>query len=42
MFGTVRSMMASGLERKSDIQAYVAAVDQEVADAQRAGVRFDD
>jgi deoxyribodipyrimidine photo-lyase len=35
VFGTVRSMMASGLERKSDIQAYVRLVDQQVAEAER-------
>ncbi|HXU64818.1 MAG TPA: deoxyribodipyrimidine photo-lyase [Polyangia bacterium] len=38
VFGTVRSMTAGGLERKSDIGAYVAAVDRRVAEAQQAGV----
>jgi deoxyribodipyrimidine photo-lyase len=38
VFGTVRSMTAGGLERKSDIAAYVVAVDRRVAEAQQAGV----
>jgi deoxyribodipyrimidine photo-lyase len=42
IYGTVRSMAASGLRRKSDIDAYVAAVDVAVAAARRHGVRFDD
>jgi len=36
--GTVRSMTAGGLERKSDIHAHVAGVGRRVAEAQQAGV----
>ena len=42
IYGTVRSMTASGLRRKSDIDAYVAGVDAAVAAARRHGVRFED
>jgi len=42
IYGTVRSMAASGLRRKSDIDAYVTRVDAAVAEARRHGVRFDD
>jgi deoxyribodipyrimidine photo-lyase len=42
IYGTVRSMTASGLRRKSDIDAYVAGVDAAVAAARQNGVRFDD
>ncbi len=38
VFGTVRSMTAGGLERKSDIAAYVSAVDRRVAEAEKAGL----
>lgn len=38
VFGTVRSMTAGGLQRNSDIDAYVAAVGCRVAEAQGAGV----
>jgi len=41
IYGTVRSMTAAGLERKGDMPAFVAAVDARVADARRAGIRFD-
>lgn len=39
VFGTVRSMTAGGLERKSDIRAYVADVDRRVAGAVSAADR---
>jgi deoxyribodipyrimidine photo-lyase len=42
IYGTVRSMAAAGLRRKSDIDAYVAQVDAAVADARRHGVHFAD
>jgi deoxyribodipyrimidine photo-lyase len=42
IFGTVRYMAASGLDRKADMQAYVAKVDRLVAQARAAGVRFAD
>jgi deoxyribodipyrimidine photo-lyase len=42
IYGTVRSMTASGLRRKSDIDAYVGARGRCVAAARRHGVRFDD
>jgi deoxyribodipyrimidine photo-lyase len=42
IYGTVRSMAAAGLRRKSDIDAYVARVDRAVSEARRNGVRFDD
>jgi deoxyribodipyrimidine photo-lyase len=42
IYGTVRSMTASGLQRKSDIDAYVAGVEAAVAEARRHGVRYDD
>jgi deoxyribodipyrimidine photo-lyase len=42
IYGTVRSMAAAGLRRKSDIDAYVAGVDAAVAEARRHGVRYDD
>lgn len=42
IFGTVRYMAASGLDRKADMQAYVAKVDRLVAEARAAGVRFAD
>jgi deoxyribodipyrimidine photo-lyase len=38
VFGTVRSMTAGGLERKSDIRAYVAGVDRRVAEVTSARV----
>ncbi|MES1208994.1 MAG: deoxyribodipyrimidine photo-lyase [Pseudomonadota bacterium] len=37
VFGTVRTMTAGGLERKSDIAAYVDAVNRRVADASDDG-----
>jgi deoxyribodipyrimidine photo-lyase len=40
VFGKVRSMTASGLERKSDIGAYVERVDRLVEEARAAGVVF--
>jgi deoxyribodipyrimidine photo-lyase len=42
IYGTVRSMAAAGLRRKSDIDAYVTRVNAAVHDARRHGVRFDD
>jgi deoxyribodipyrimidine photo-lyase len=42
IYGTVRSMAASGLRRKSDIGAYVTGVEAAVAAARRHGVRYDD
>jgi len=42
IYGTVRSMAAAGLRRKSDIDAYVTRVDRAVSEARRHGVRFDD
>ena len=41
IFGTVRYMSAGGLERKSDMEAYIEKVDALVARAQAAGVRFE-
>jgi len=41
IFGTVRYMSARGLERKSDIDAYVRRVDERVEQARAAGVTFD-
>jgi deoxyribodipyrimidine photo-lyase len=41
IYGTVRTMTAAGLERKSDMRGYLAAVEARVAEARRAGVRFD-
>jgi deoxyribodipyrimidine photo-lyase len=41
VFGTVRSMTAGGLERKSDIGAYVAAVDQRVGELGKTPGRQD-
>ena len=35
-------MVASGLRRKSDIDAYVVRVTAAVAEARHHGVRFDD
>lgn len=40
IFGTVRYMAASGLDRKADMKDYVAKVDRLVAEARAAGVRF--
>ncbi len=40
IFGTVRYMSASGLERKADIERYVEKVDNLVDKARRAGIRF--
>jgi deoxyribodipyrimidine photo-lyase len=42
IYGKVRCMVASGLERKSDIRAYVAWVDRRVEEARAAGIRFPD
>jgi deoxyribodipyrimidine photo-lyase len=42
IFGTVRYMSASGLERKCDIHAYVEKVERLVAEARSAGIRFPD
>jgi deoxyribodipyrimidine photo-lyase len=40
IFGTVRCLAASGLERKCDIDAYVERVDRLVREARAAGIRF--
>ncbi|ADO70012.1 deoxyribodipyrimidine photo-lyase [Stigmatella aurantiaca] len=40
IYGTVRSMSAKGLERKADMEAYLAKVDALVEEAKAAGVRF--
>ncbi|MDC0713978.1 deoxyribodipyrimidine photo-lyase [Stigmatella sp. ncwal1] len=42
IYGTVRSMSSKGLERKADMEAYLAKVDTLVAEAKAAGVRFED
>jgi deoxyribodipyrimidine photo-lyase len=42
IYGTVRSMTAAGLRRKSEIDAYVAGVNTAVAEARRCGVRYRD
>lgn len=42
VYGKIRCMVASGLERKSDIGAYVQWVEHRVAQAQAAGIRFPD
>jgi deoxyribodipyrimidine photo-lyase len=36
IFGSVRYMAASGLERKLDMDAYLARVDERVADSEEA------
>jgi deoxyribodipyrimidine photo-lyase len=41
IFGTVRYMSSAGLERKADMEAYLARVDSLVAEARAAGVRFE-
>jgi len=42
VFGKVRTMTRRGLERKYDMDAYCAAVDDRVERARAAGIRFDD
>lgn len=42
IYGKIRCMVASGLERKSDIRAYVAWVDRRVEEARAASIRFPD
>jgi deoxyribodipyrimidine photo-lyase len=41
IYGTVRSMSSKGLERKADMEAYIAKVDALVEEAKAAGVRFE-